>query len=791
MRISLLSLLFLLCYSIGSFSQGKYSRVKIDLSKTSIKELNNLGLETDHGSLIPGVHFVNDFSEREIALINQAGIPNFILIEDLEADYKAKKNKSNQVDRDGHCVVDELYDYETPENYTYGSMGGYHTFDELLMVLDDMREKFPNLISQTYSVDGIKTWEENDIIWLRLSDNPDLDEEEPEVLYTALHHAREPNSLSQMLFYIWYLLENYESDPKVKYLVDNTEMYFMPCINPDGYKYNEFTKPEGSGFWRKNRRPELETNEVGVDLNRNYGFFWGYDDIGSSPEKKSNTYRGPQPFSEPETQAMREFCLAHNFQISLNYHTHGNLLIHPWGYNDQPTEEDSLFKAMGNAMTQENDFHIGTGTETVGYVVNGDSDDYMYGEQAEKNKIYSFTPEVGSVFWPQPSEIDELNKSCLLQNLNTANLLLNFYNVTLDIENPIVSKNEGAFELKAVKAGLAPGDATVTLISNNPTVLSFQESVFSLSLDRAEEMIIPIEYIISENTPSLQDLSFDVKTNNGEFEDIETYHFVYRNTNSEEIMKENFTDLSDWVAESTEWGLTDTFFVSAPSSLTDSPNGDYSENRVDSLLLMRQINLEESDFTFLKFSARWEIEYNYDYVLIQVSADNGENWESLCGNYTRPGASSHGTSDPLYDGIQADWIIEEMDLSDYQDEIINLRLMFVSDQAVEKDGFYIDDILIETNMLVTVGSQDISNTNAFSVVPSLSNGKFDVAIDFEIVGSGAVVEVFDIHGKRLKRVENISDMITVDLQNNTSGVYIVKLTDNEGKSLSKKVNIIR
>ena len=64
-------------------------------------------------------------------------------------------------------------------------------------------------------------------------------------------------------------------------------------------------------------------------------------------------------------------------------------------------------------MTKENKFRRGNVAQTLGYLANGNSDDYMYGEQAEKDKIYCFTPEVGPRFWPSPGEIDELNKEVL------------------------------------------------------------------------------------------------------------------------------------------------------------------------------------------------------------------------------------------------------------------------------------------------------------------------------------------------------------------------------------------
>lgn len=773
----------------STIAQTKYSRVKIDLSKTSMEELSKLGLETDHGSYIPGVHFVNDFSEQELALINNAGIQNYVIVEDLKVDYLTKKNQIEK--RSQNCEEVDLYEYETPINYTYGSMGGYHTYDEMIEVLADMHEKYPNLITAIDKVDGIKTWEDNDIIWLKVSDNPNVDEDEPEALYTALHHAREPNSLSQMIFYLWYLLENYETDDQVRYLVDNTEMYFMPCLNPDGYKYNELTDPEGGGFWRKNRRPDLDPERVGVDLNRNYGFFWGFDDFGSSPNMNSSVYRGPEAFSEPETQAVRAFCMQHNFQIALNYHTHGNLLIHPWAYNDLPTEEDSLFKTMGRSMTQENDFVLGTVTETVGYVANGGSDDYLYGEEADKDKIYAYTPEVGNRFWPTQSEIDQLNKSTLKHNLVTANLLLKYHDVNVRNLAPVTSERDGTFDLEIVRAGFKDGGINISLSSHDKTQMEIIPFFHIVALDQTEKYTVPIHYFISDDAPSLQEFGFDVIVGQGGYTDTIPYTFTLRETTSEEVLLDEFIDLNNWETESGLWGLTEEEFVSPPFSLTDSPGATYGNDRVDSIVFAEQISLEDSDFTTLKFSGRWEIEYNYDYVLVQVSNDGGDNWTSLCGNYTRPGRNTHGTNDPLIDGTQTDWVVEEMDLSDYSGEVINLRLMFVSDVGVQLDGFYIDDIILENDMLINTSTENTLDANALKVYPSLNNGTFDVEVESQLADGETVLEVLNIQGQLMYRGKVNSTRETLTLESISKGIYIVKLTDNTGKTLSRKINVIR
>src|SRR5690606_22160109 len=145
------------------------------------------------------------------------------------------------------------------------------------------------------------------IYMVKISDNPDLNEDEPRVLYTAMHHAREPQSMMTLIYFMYYLLENYNSDPSVKYLVDNRELYFIPIVNPDGYEYNRQTSPGGGGMWRKNRRNN--GSSYGVDLNRNYGpmAYWNAPGGGSSTSPSSDTYRGTAPFSEPEISSIKDF----------------------------------------------------------------------------------------------------------------------------------------------------------------------------------------------------------------------------------------------------------------------------------------------------------------------------------------------------------------------------------------------------------------------------------------------------------------------------------------------------
>jgi hypothetical protein len=282
-------------------------------------------------------------------------------------------------------------------------MGGFPTLSEALAFMDSLHEAYPEI---TTARDSIGYTIESRAIWMmKISDNPEEDEDEPEFFINSLIHAREPMGLEAALRFMGHLCENYGSDSEITDLVDNREFYFVPVVNPDGYEYNRQIAPNGGGMWRKNRNPTGY-----VDLNRNWGYMWGYDDEGSSPDPDDETYRGMAPFSEPETSALRQLIDSRNFTIILNLHTYGDDFLYPWGYYPGYTPDHSIFHAIGDSACAENGYEVGTPWEVL-YYVNGESTDWQYGEQVEKPKIFGFVAEIGGWadgFWPDPSRIPAL-----------------------------------------------------------------------------------------------------------------------------------------------------------------------------------------------------------------------------------------------------------------------------------------------------------------------------------------------------------------------------------------------
>lgn len=307
-------------------------------------------------------------------------------------------------------------------------MGGYHTYSEVGVALDSMHTLYPSLTTAKINIGNSL---EGRAIWaLKISDNPDADEDEPEVFYNGLTHAREPIGMEVLLYFMWNLLTTYGSDSLSTYLVNNRELWFVPVVNPDGYEYNRQTNPNGGGMWRKNRRVCTGGNH-GVDLNRNFGYMWGYDDEGSSPYCSDETYRGTAGFSEPETQIWRDFVNSKHFKMTLDNHTFGMYLLYPWGYDRLYTPHHNLYVAIADSMSKFNGHAIGTPWELL-YPVNGGSIDWEYGDTISKPMILAISPEIGTQddgFWPPSSRILPLCQLELPSNRLYANLADNPYKI--------------------------------------------------------------------------------------------------------------------------------------------------------------------------------------------------------------------------------------------------------------------------------------------------------------------------------------------------------------------------
>lgn len=753
MRIIRFTLLLLsLCLIQSVSGQGMISRVTFPIDENQTREdLGRAGIDLSHGHGKLDAFFTTEASDHELRYFDKLGIRYTIDIPNM-SDHR----KTHHHSRGGllECQ-DDLNDALVPQNFDLGNIGGFFSLPEVLDQLDAMQFLYPNLISVRKPIGNFKTWENNSIFWVRISDNPEVDEEEPEVLYTSLIHARELVSVSQNIFYMWYLLENYHKNPLIKQILDHTELYFIPVINPDGLNYNvqgyDMPKDSFEIFWRKNMRDNDGNGEFnpeidGVDLNRNFAESWGYDDIGSSPHPGSSNYRGPGPFSEPETKAIQFFCNSHEFKFALNHHAYGNLLIYPWGYNNQHTNDSTAFVNYAQILTRLNRFVYGLGLETVGYQTNGDSDDWMY----DALGIIAMTPEVGDYedgFYPSRERIIPLCKSTLQMNLIAARVVNSLIDIT-DESPAFIHTGLNPLNLEFNRYGLLEGEVQITFSALSPYITQVPAPIV-FNLTKFEPHQRNLNFVVDESLPYGATVRMEIVCKQGNYSFRDTITKVRADFL---IPVKDEGDLSQWDrTDGPSWGLTPSTFKSGPVSIADSPEGLYGPDQNETLLLNEVIDLRDATSAYAQFWAKWDIEDEFDYVVFQASTD-GQQWDNLCGERSKLGGVFQPYEEPLYDGKQTQWVLETSDLSAYLGEQIQLRFKIGTDGWVFKDGFYFDNFKVITIKEEITSAVDIDDT-AIKAYPNPASQSFTIEMPQL---TDATVTVYNSVGQKVYQQNEIN-----------------------------------
>ncbi|WP_027644274.1 M14 family metallopeptidase [Salinispora oceanensis] len=245
------------------------------------------------------------------------------------------------------------------------------------------------------------------ILAVKVTKNADRtrDGKRPAVLYASAQHAREWITPEMTRRLMHHVLDSYGTDQEITRLVDTTELWFLPVANPDGYDH---TFTPGNRLWRKNLRDNDGDGQVttadGVDLNRNWGYKWGYDNEGSSPDPNSNTYRGPSPHSEPETRALDQLFRRVGFEFFVNYHSAAQLLLYGVGWQvATPTPDDIIYEAM--VGDDENPAVPGYDPDISAelYTTNGDTDTHA----TVRYGTLGFTPEMSTCQAAAASDPDD------------------------------------------------------------------------------------------------------------------------------------------------------------------------------------------------------------------------------------------------------------------------------------------------------------------------------------------------------------------------------------------------
>lgn len=319
----------------------------------------------------------------ERSLISNTGVSIESVIENsvyalgTEAELKIIKKQFKLIDSFSFDV--DSFDYPNKDEK-------FHNYQELTEALTQLQEQNPNLVK--LSSIG-KSVEDKDIHLITLSADLSEDSELPAVIFMGGHHAREHISVEMPLMLAQYLAREFKNgNSQIIQLLHQRQVFIVPIVNPDGAEYD--IADGRYKMWRKNRVTNHD-GSIGVDLNRNYSYKWGTS--GSTSNPRSSTYRGPSAFSEPETQAIRDFINSKDQQLTtlLSYHTFSELILFPWGHTSNPIEDQRAFdvhRTMAETMANWNNYTPQQSSDL--YVTSGDTTDWSYGEKG----LISFTFEL-------------------------------------------------------------------------------------------------------------------------------------------------------------------------------------------------------------------------------------------------------------------------------------------------------------------------------------------------------------------------------------------------------------
>lgn len=765
MRKSLIIMLFLVLCFITLNAEIKYSLVKVYCpSDLELKQLLKDGFDvlTQKGIKNNQVEVVAH--QDDLKKLKDRAYSYEIVYEDFSAFQRSR-----------------LTQPRTPTiQIGQGSLGGYFTYPEMMSFVDSLHNAYPSIMSNLQVIG--QTVEGLDIKAYKLSDNPNSEENEPRTLITGLHHAREPMSIVAPLYYTQWLLENYGTNPLATYLINEREIWIIPILNIDGYLYNQQISPGGGGMWRKNKADNnnngaFNNNYDGVDLNRNYGFEWGYDNEGSSNEPSAETYRGPSAFSEPETQAIRDFCIAKGFKTALSFHTFGDLFIYTGHANGDPVEDTALLQEYAVTMTKDNGYTYGNGMETVNYTTNGDSDAWMYGDQTSKPKIISYTPEIGDqldYFWAPTDRIIPLAQ----ENLFSQQYITLIAGAYLQVMNTRVNDSTGGDNNHFGEAGETfdlyvkiKNKGWNTSISNVNAVLSCTDPMVTInnssanitSLNALQEIEIHFNITLSAQMTSGHKSQFSIQMSNTQGYNL-TESFTHVFGTPFIVFYDNAENgFSNWTTNGL-WNIDPQKSASGQFSFSDSPGRNYANNSNTKMMLTQGIDLSQANNAYLNYKIRWDMERHYDKAQVAFLNSNNQ-WVYQDGQYMTygTGAGVQTTGEPLYNGYRdLQWFDEEIEITqNFQGSNFKMAYSLASDEGITAEGVFVDDI-----MVISYTDQQFPPYFAY-VSDQLPNTSFLGPYPVQAI----VSDPQGLTGVQLKYSTNNNQFLTVNMTETTPHYY--------------------
>ncbi len=720
---------------------------------------------------------------------------------------------------------------------------GYSTYSALMTEIQSLQAQYPSLISTQiigsgwgYQLAQTIPYYQNfnhQITAIKVSNDVLVEEDEPAIYFCGAHHAREPIGVEVCMEILTYLVENYNLDPFVTNLLNTTQVWIVPLINPDGHKV---VLDQTDVWWRKNIRDNNNSQNYtggeygygadGVDINRNYAWEWGY--ISATDDNNSATYHGPGALSEPEAQAFADFLRSKPFIAGISYHTYGQYVLYPFGYQSNlyaPDETELRLLAESVAAVvggQQGGFYDPMPSWEL-YPVSGSLDDWAYGELG----IFAYTIEMATEFIPNASAVPQVvqnNLSGALQFLGRrSRALLSGHVLDQETGEPVeavihvrglddspVFRNDYKSNLQfgSYYRLLSPGQYTVDYIASGyqtqtvtvsiSTTGTTQQDVFLSAMPPASLRLkvvqdansgLPLEGA-SLRFPDLEILPL--------VSDTEGYFYLTdfpAGTYRIELSKDGFDTLFGWYE--LFWGMTfslqqgtgfqdgfeegmanwqtvgawnlSTQSFAGSGSLTDSPTGNYSNNNESTCRLLNPVNLSAATNVNLQFKAKHTILLDGDYAALEYSVDN-ITWQAL----------------DYFNGNR-DWTSFSYNLSGLSDSSIYLRFRMNTNSSGRADGIYIDEFKLFTSYYEPTEADDAVVTPvqiSLSAYPNPFSEQLNLEVSYPSGDKGELsLQIFNLKGQQV-----FGDKISLT---QSPRVYSWKGVDSAGKPLSSGIYFVR
>ncbi len=592
--------------------------------------------------------------------------------------------------------------YETTKDTT-DPMNAYYSYTEYITFMQNTANQFPSICQLVqYGTTG----QNRPLYFMKISDNVNVAEDEPEFRYTSSIHGDEVVGYDMLIRLIQLLTGQYATNTRIANIVNNTEIWINPMYNPDGYALQQ------------------RYNSAGIDLNRNFpmptgeqhpdGEVWGVENI-----------------------AFMSHANSRHFIQSMNFHGGALVINYPWDYTYTLAPDDALLQSMSLTYSTPNgplynstEFEHGITNGAAWYVITGSLQDWNYG----LTDCIDITAEIGTNKWPPASQLDTFwsqNQESMLSYLEYAQKGVRGIvqsstgtplNATISVSgnsrvvhtDPEVGDYHrlllgGTYSITASAQGYIPQTQQVTVPTGGTATLNFtlspaaQTTFYGMVRDVDGTPVA--QATITIGTSPVTTLTSSA---NGTFSIANILEGSYPMTVaatgypllslslnvsaaddhqvfllSQPVFSDGFDNgIGNWTATS-PWGVTS---ESGNNVLKDSPTGSYANSINKSVRLTNPIAMQNMTNPSITFRAKYALESGYDFVYVEASSNNST-WTELAS----------------FTGSQSTWQTYSYSLAAYAGQNCYLRFRISTDSGVTADGITIDDVAIlasQTNVPV-------------------------------------------------------------------------------------------